>query len=412
MKVLIRGALLLDPGATPAGRRGDLLIREGRIEAIGEQLPQGDAQVIEAGGLVLAPGLVDLHVHLRYPGQTHKEDLATGGRAAAAGGVTTFCAMPNTTPAVDNVDTLQDIRLQAQAVCPVKLRQAAAITVGLRGERPTDLAALAAAGAAAFTDDGRPVLSSAHMKQALIEAARLGLPVFSHSEDLTLPPEDPASEAIAVAREIALAEQTGCPVHICHVSSAQSVRLLRDARAAGLPVTAETAPHYLTLTAEEVRGDPNRKMNPPLRGERDRQAVCAALCEGVIDVIATDHAPHSPAEKALPYAEAPNGVVGLETSLAAAITALVVPGLLSLPALFYRMATRPAEILGVPGGRLLPGAPADLVLLDPVARWRVEPDRLHSRSKNTPFAGRELTGRVKLTLVDGSVVYRDDRGET
>lgn len=406
-KLLIRGARLIDPSIPYGDRVADLLVEEGRIARIGRDLPTEDAEILEAAGLVLAPGLVDLHVHLRDPGQTHKEDLRSGGAAAAAGGVTTLCCMPNTAPTLDNAEIVRDLLARAARDCPVKVLPVAAVTHDLLGEISTDVAALAAAGAVALSDDGRPVVHSGIMKHAMEQAAEHGLTVMSHSEDLTLPGDDPASEAICVAREIALAEQTGCPVHICHVSTAMSVRLLREAKEAGVPVTAETAPHYFTLTSEDVQGDPNYKMNPPLREDADRLAIREALADGTLDVIATDHAPHSPEEKAQPYDRAPNGIIGLETSLALGITALVEEGLLTLPELLYKMSTLPARILGIQAGTLLPGTPADLVLFDPEQRWRVDADKLHSKSRNTPFAGKELVGRVKYTLVNGTTVYAD-----
>ncbi len=407
MSLLLQNATLIDP-AKGTCQVGDLLIQKGRIAAIGPSLSSDGARRLDATGLTLAPGLIDAHVHLRDPGQTHKEDLRTGTAAAAAGGFTTVVAMPNTTPAIDNAGLLTDTLARAATMGLVHVRQVAAISHGLRGEALTDFEALAKAGAVAFSDDGRPVVCGALMLEALRRAAAVGRPVLSHAEDLTLPGTVAASEATAVARDICLAEQSGAPVHFCHISTASSVRLIRDAKRAGIAITAETAPHYFTLTQDDegCAGNPNAKMNPPLRRLRDLQAVREALADGTIDLIATDHAPHTALEKNAPYDRAPNGVVGLETALALGITELVRRGVLTLPMLLSRMSTAPARLLGLEGGALRIGAPADLVLFDQNEPWVVEPAALHGKSCNTPFAGRTLFGRVKLTLVGGAVVYR------
>ena len=369
------------------------------------------------------PGLVDMHVHLRDPGQTHKETLHTGALAAAAGGVTSLLAMPNTAPAVDTPAVLEDI-LERAAKEPVRIYQSASITKGLKGETPTDLSALAAAGATAFTDDGRPVYNSRFMRDALVSAAALGRPVVSHCEDLELAgggimkegsvsgklgvrgiPN--AAEDAAVAREVALAASAGVPLHICHVSTAVSLAVIRAAKRDGVQVTCETGPHYFWFTEEALLSrDADFRMNPPLGSAADKKAVIAALLDGTIDAIATDHAPHSPVEKA-DFEEAPNGVVGMETSLAASYTALVRTGLMDMADLIRLMSLNPARILGIPGGTLAEGAPADLVLFDPEVRWTVEPDRLHGKSRNTPFKGMELSGKVRCTICRGQLVFQD-----
>ena len=301
MSLLLRHATLIDP-AKGTRQVGDLLIREGRIVQAGASLSPCGARVLEADGLIAAPGLIDAHVHLRDPGQTYKEDLRSGTAAAAAGGFTTVVAMPNTLPAMDNAGLLSDLQARARVQGLVRVRQVGAISRGLAGEALSDFEALAQAGAVAFSDDGRPVENGELMRLALERAAALGKPVLSHAEELTLPPELAASESCAVARDICLAEQTGCPVHLCHISTAASVRLIRDAKRAGIPVTAETAPHYFTLSREDegCAGNPNAKMNPPLRTPRDRLAVREALADGTIDLIATDHAPHADLKKAFP----------------------------------------------------------------------------------------------------------------
>ncbi len=406
MRLLIQGAKLIDPIENSV-RQGDLLVEDGIIRAVGEHLQSENALTLDANGYTLAPGLVDAHVHLRDPGQTHKEDFESGCAAAAAGGFTSIAAMPNTSPVMDQAALLAETLSRANRQGRPHVLQVAAVTKGLLGQELTDFQALSASGAIAFSDDGRPVLTAPVMEQALRLAAALGKPLLSHAEELSLPGIDPASESVAVARDICLAEQTGCPVHFCHISTAASVRLIRDAKRAGIPVTAETAPHYFTLTREclGTPPDPNAKMNPPLRGEADRKAVREALADGTIDLIATDHAPHAPEEKAQPFDKAPNGVIGLETSLALGLTELVRGGVLTLPELLCKMSAAPARLLGLPCGKLSAGSPADLVLFDEERRWTVRPEALHSRSRNTPFSGRELCGAVLLTLVGGAVAW-------
>lgn len=396
MTLIIKNAVLVTEGM----RRGDIYIKDGRFVA---KAPVG-ADVIDAAGLCAAPGLVDMHVHLREPGQTHKEDIATGTMAAAAGGVTTVLAMPNTTPATDCAEVVTYVRTRPASV---KVEACGAVTVGLAGKEAADYAAMKKAGAIALSDDGKPVQNAAVMKNAMLEAAKLEMLVCDHCEELTLPGADSASESILVARDIALAEETGCRIHICHVSAKDTVRIIRDAKAAGVPVTAETAPHYFTLTRDDVKGSTNAKMNPPLRSATDRAAIIEGLKDGTLDVIITDHAPHAAEEKALSFEKAPNGIVGLETSLALGITELVEKGILTLPELIEKMSRTPARLLGLPRGTLEVGAEADLVLFNAAEEWTVDPEKLHSKSKNTPYAGRKVRGRVKYTIVNGEVVYVD-----
>ncbi len=419
---LIRGARITDPSQGLENEPLDLLVRDGVIADFGRSL-SADAREIRADGCLLLPGLVDAHVHLRDPGQTHKEDIESGCRAAAAGGVTSVACMPNTSPACDCPDVVRQIRDKAKDAA-ARVYPVAAVTASLAGEQMTDFAALKAAGAVAVSDDGRPVPTGAMMKRALEEAASAGLPLLSHSEDLSIaaggimhegsvsrslgvPGIHPAAEEAATAREIALAAATGCPVHICHVSTKGSVELLRDARRRGVPVTGETAPHYIALTdAQLLSRDADYRMNPPLRSEQDVAAVLQGLKDGTLTVIATDHAPHAPEEKA-DFVKAPNGAVGLEPSLAVCYTKLVVPGLLTLSELVTLMAWNPARLLRVPGGTLQKGAPADLILFDPAAHWTVRPDKLHGKSRNTPFKGMALTGKVRFTMLGGRVVFAE-----
>ncbi|WP_444642051.1 dihydroorotase [Caproiciproducens sp. R1] len=421
-RLLIRGARLLDP-SNATDETGDILITDGVFAAVGGEIPCADAEVIDARGLVAAPGLVDMHVHLRDPGFTEKEDILTGCHAAAAGGVTSLLCMPNTEPTVDTPETVRYIREKAQSA-DARVYVAAAITKGLKSEELNDLAALKSAGAVALSDDGRPVVNTLLMARALRLAAELEMRVVSHCEDLFLSQggklnEGAVSERLGVkgvpaaaedcgtAREIALAAAYGVPVHICHVSTKTSVALVRDAKRRGVRVTAETAPHYFALTENELLSrDADYRMSPPLRTEEDRLAVIEGLRDGTIDAIATDHAPHTPAEKS-DFLSAPNGSIGMETSLAAGITYLVNGGLLTLTELLRLMSAAPAALLGIPAGSLAVGAPADLVLFDPGERWTVDPDRLRGKSRNAVFKGRELTGKVKKTICRGKIVFED-----
>lgn len=421
--LLIRGARILDP-ANGRDEVGDILISDGKFAAVGSRLGCDGAREINAAGLIAAPGLVDLHVHLRDPGFSEKEDILSGCRAAAAGGVTSLLCMPNTCPAADSPDTVRYI-LEKSANADARVYVAAAITKGLKSVELCDLKALKAAGAAALSDDGRPVVNTALMARAMCLAPQLGLKIMSHCEDLFLSAGGKmnegavsgqlgvqgvpaAAEDCGTAREIALAAAYCVPVHICHVSTKTSVALIRDAKRRGVPVTAETAPHYFALTeAELLRRDADSRMSPPLRTEEDRLAVIEGLIDGTIDIIATDHAPHTPQEKA-DFLSAPNGSIGMETSLAAGITYLTGPHHVGMNELIRLMSAAPAKLLGIPAGTLGRGAPADLVLFDPAARWRVDENRLHGKSKNAVFKGKELTGKVKMTVCRGKIVYQDD----
>ena len=418
MRLLIQNARIIDPSQN-LDQVGDLLLEEGRIAQIGRELSQEGAQVIDARGLVAAPGLVDMHVHLRDPGLTYKEDLYSGCRAAAAGGVTSLLAMPNTKPAMDSPETVRELLKRAQTA-GAAVYTAACVTKDLGGEELTDLKALKEAGAIALSDDGRPVVNTRRLLEALEQAPALGLVVTAHCEDLYLaagglmnegevsrrlgvPGIPAAAEDCGTAREIAAAASIGAPIHICHVSTKGSVELIRDAKARGVRVTAETCPHYLLLTDKALESkDADYRMNPPLRGEEDRLALIQALKDGTIDAISTDHAPHSPEEKG-DFLKAPNGSIGMETSLAATLTAL--KGVLTLPEILAKMSWNPARILNIPAGTLRTGANADVVLFDPEKKWVVDPERLHGKSKNTPFKGMTLQGKVAMTIFRGRVVY-------
>lgn len=402
------------------------MVEDGRIAAIGSFGAVGgiDAQTVRGSGLVAVPGLVDMHVHLRDPGYTDKEDVFSGCRAAAAGGVTSLLAMPNTSPVTDTPEVVAGI-LQKARQADARVYVAAAITAGLKSEALSDLGALRDAGAIAVSDDGRPVTDTRLMAEAMKLAPKLGLLVTAHCEDLYLASggilnEGEVSRALGVkgipaaaedcgtAREIALAAAYGVPIHICHVSTAGSVALVRDAKRRGVKVTAETCPHYFMLTEEALRKrDADYRMNPPLRTEADRMAVIEGLRDGTLDAVATDHAPHTKEEKAV-FEKAPNGSISMETSLAAGITALVKPGYLTLSALVEKMSCTPAKLLEIDAGTLRQGAPADIALFDAGETWTVDETRLHGKSRNTPFKGMELTGKVKMTICRGKIVYRDE----
>lgn len=389
---------------------------------------------VDAEGLAVLPGLVDLHVHFREPGFPEKETIRTGCLAAARGGVTTVCAMPNTKPVADSVETLELIDRAAQAANGVHVLQLAAITLGESGDALTDYCALNAVqnesmrllgrGLPAVSEDGKSVMNPRLMREAMSVIHANGLKVFSHAEEIGLcggsmrlgsasqrlgvlgiPAE---AESIIVARDILLAEATGCPVHFCHISTASSVSLIRWAKARGIPVTAETGPHYLTLTDEDVQAENGHfKMNPPLGNRRDQEALIEGLIDGTIDAIATDHAPHTAEEKNRPMMNAPFGVTGLETSFCVSYTTLVKSGLMTLPTLIERMSTRPAEILGLERGKIEPGAAADLTFVDLNETFVVDPSKSLSKAKHSPFAGREFSGAVKITFVDGHMIYKD-----
>lgn len=421
MNTVIKNARVVSPADGLDGV-ADIVIEDGKIVRVGSDLSVSGAQVIDARGMVAVPGLVDMHVHLRDPGQTDKEDILTGCAAAAAGGVTALLCMPNTNPTVDTPETVAYILEKARRA-KAKVYVAASVTKGLASKEPSDWQALRAAGAIALSDDGRPVENTGFLRDAMRQAPALGMTVAAHCEDLYLAAGGKinegevsrqlgvkgipaAAEDCGTAREIALAAAENVPVHICHVSTKTSVALVRDAKRRGVRVTAETAPHYFSLTEQELlRRDADYRMNPPLRTAADVAAIAEGLADGTIDCIATDHAPHTPAEKA-DFEKAPNGSVGMETSFAVAYTYLVRTGVLTLPQLVEKMAVNPARILGVNAGTLAAGAPADIALIDLSEQWTVDPCRLHGKSQNTPFKNRTLTGRVKMTLLDGEIVFQ------
>lgn len=421
--ILIRGGRVIDPSRGTDGV-ADLLVEDGKVAAVGRgvEAPEG-ARIIDASGKVVAPGLIDLHVHLREPGQEDLETVASGAMAAAAGGFTAVCAMPNTDPVTDNQAAVGFIVSQAQRAGKARVYPIGAVTLGQRGEQMAEFGELVGAGAVAVSDDGKPVASSHMMRTALEYARTFGIPVANHCEEMSLALGGAmheglvstrlglkgipaAAEEIMVARDIILAELTGGHVHLCHMSTRGSVELIRRGKEKGIRVTAEATPHHFSLTHERCSGyDTNAKMNPPLRETADVEAIRQGLKDGTIDVIASDHAPHHYDAKEREFDHAPNGIIGLETALGVAIRDLVESGVLTLPELIDRMSTQAARIFHLPGGTLAVGAPADVVVFDPAERWVVRPEQFHSKSRNTPYAGTELTGRTHQTVVRGRVVY-------
>ena len=426
MQVLIRGGRLIDP-ASDTDAVEDLLLVDGRVAEHGPRIDAPEAELIDARGCWVTPGFVDLHTHLREPGQEYKEDIATGGRSAAAGGFTGIACMANTQPVNDDPATTDFILDRARQDSPVRVYPVAAATKGLEGKVMTEMAALKAAGAVAFSDDGKTIMDTGVMRRVLEYSKLVDAPVITHAEDRTLVgagvvnegmistklglPGNPAmAEELHVSRDVMLAEFTGAHLHVAHVSTRGGVEHVRAARERGVHVTAEVTPHHLTLTdAEVLEYDTNAKVAPPLRSKADRDACRAGLCDGTLDAIATDHAPHALHEKDLDFREAPPGMIGFETALGAVLE-LVRTGEITPLELVRRLATTPARILRVAGGSLEPGQVGDVAILDPEETWIYDPTKGFSKSVNSPWTGRSLTGRVRKTLVDGSVVYDVEKG--
>ena len=419
--ILIQGGRMIDP-IKKVEQVGDVVIRDGKIDGIGVYENDGRyEQVINASGCVIAPGLVDVHVHFRDPGLTYKEDILTGANAAAAGGFTTVICMANTKPTVDNIDTLQYVIEQAKKT-GIHVLASASISKGLKGETLTDMAALKEAGAVGFTDDGIPLMNGKLLQQAMEQAAKLGLPISLHEEDpcfikhnginhgsvsekLEIYGSPSVAEDSLVARDCMIALDTGAKVNIQHISSAKAVEAVRLAKKMGANVYAEVTPHHFTLTEYALlKYGTLAKMNPPLRTEADRQALIQGLQDGTIDMIATDHAPHSREEKSKALTEAPSGIIGLETALALGITELVEKGYLTLPELIEKMSLNPARLYGLDCGKMEEGAKADLVIFHPKESFTVE--KFYSKSANSPFIGWKLKGKIHYTICDGKIVYK------
>ncbi|MFH1032950.1 MAG: dihydroorotase [Pseudomonadota bacterium] len=420
--LLLKGGRLLCP-ASGLDQAGDLLIKDGLIAALGRDIDEPGAQVVDCAGLLVTPGLIDLHVHLREPGQEYKETVASGSAAGAAGGFTGLCCMPNTSPVNDSRAVTELVLQKARAAGLCRVYPVGAITLGLKGQALAEMAELKEAGCVAVSDDGHPVADSRLLRRAMEYAAGFDLPVVCHSEDTRLSAggvmhEGPTAtrlglkgiphqaEVICVERDLNLARLSGARVHIAHVSCQGSLEAVARAKDAGLAVTCETAPHYLMLRDQDVGDyDTNFKMNPPLRTAEDIRALRRGLAEGIIDAVATDHAPHSVLEKEVEFDQAAFGVVGLETALGVVLQ-LVEEGSLSLGQAIARLTSSPARVLGLPGGRLQEGGPADITVIDPARSWTVEPKEFRSLSRNTPFAGRVLPGRAVLTVLGGRVTHR------
>lgn len=419
--MLLKNGFLINP-RTNTNQITDIRITDGQISELGSSLsPLDDEQMIELDGLTVAPGLIDTHIHFRDPGLTYKEDLHTGALAAAKGGVTSVICMANTKPTVDSVETLKDI-LTRGAEEKIRIYQTAAVSQGLKGEIMNDFDALKAAGACGFTDDGIPLLDADFCSKAMEKAAQLNMPISLHEEDksfitnngvnagevskkLGIKGSPSIAEEVMVARDCMLALHTKAPVVIQHISSGNSVALVRLAKKLGADIHAEATPHHFTLTEEAVLTYGTlAKMNPPLRTEKDRLAIIEGLKDGTIDLIATDHAPHSEEEKNKPLTEAPSGITGLETSLGLGITNLVKIGHLTLMELLEKMTWNPAALYHLPSGSIEKGAPADLVIFDPDEKWTA--DTFLSKSSNTPFKGAELYGKIHYTICRGEVVYK------
>jgi dihydroorotase len=424
MNLLLRGGRVIDPSAG-VDQVQDLFIHDGKIAEKDEAaLNDPELVVLDVSGKFVVPGLIDIHTHLREPGHEYKETIASGSEAAAVGGFTSIACMPNTNPINDNRSTTEFILKRAAECGMARIYPIAAISLKSEGVMLSEFWDLKEAGAVGFSDDGRPVTNSALMRRALEYASSLGMPIISHCEDINLSAGGvmhegdvsaeiglvgipAAAEEIMVARDIILAEYTGAHIHIAHVSTAGAVRLVREAKARGVRVTAETAPHYFTLTDEAVRTfDTFAKVYPPLRGATDREAIRTGLNEGTIDAIASDHAPHARTDKELEFDYAANGITGLETSLALSLS-LVAEGVLTFPELIRKMTINPARIIHVPQGTLQGGADADITVIDPDREWIVDPTTFRSRGKNSPFGGRQLRGKAILTIVGGEIRYRD-----
>lgn len=422
MKILIKNGHIIDP-ANGIDEVTDLLVDNGIIAEIGKNsdLDGIEMQIIDAEGMIVAPGLVDMHVHLREPGQEYKETIETGTRAAVYGGVTSVACMPNTSPVCDNETVVRYIKEKAKESGYANVFPVGAVSKGLEGKYLAEIGEMAFEGAVAITDDGHPVENSALMRRAIQYSDMFDVVVISHCEDMSLGEGDmnegfvatemglrgipAAAEEVMAARDILLAESLGGRVHIAHISSKRTVQLIREAKKRGVRVTCETCPHYFSLTDEACRGyNTNAKMNPPLREAEDVEAIKEGLKDGTIDCIVTDHAPHHPDEKNCEFGMAKNGIVGLETSLGLGIKNLVNEGVLTMSQLIEKMSLNPSRILGISKGTLSVGSGADVVIFDPKKPWKVDIDKLHSKSKNSPFDGFELYGKPEYVIVGGEIV--------
>ena len=423
MKTLIQNGYVLDPESKQEGML-DVLIEDDRIIKVAKQISDVADKVLDAAGCYVMPGFIDLHVHLRDPGLEYKETLETGGKAAARGGVTTICAMPNTKPVIDNGEKVTDVHNRAKTDSPVHVIQIGAITIGQQGEELADIAGMAKAGCHAISEDGKSVMNASLYRQAMKSAKENEISIFAHCEDITmveggvmhadekaqalgLKGITNAVEDVIVARDILLAKETGVQLHLCHCSTEDSVKLVEAAKKEGLPVTAEVCPHHFAMTTDDItEDDGNFKMNPPLRGKADVEALKAGLKADIMDVIATDHAPHASEEKNCSMTKAAFGIVGLETMASLTYTELVETGIITPMQMAEKTSYNPAKILGLEQkGAIAEGKIADIVVFDPTVEYVIDKNTFYSKGKNTPFHGRKVKGDIRYTLVDGNVVY-------
>lgn len=424
MKLLIKNGNVIDP-ATNTDAVLDVLVEDGVIKTVAPSISDDADRVIDASGLVVAPGLIDMHVHFRDPGQTHKEDIKTGSKAAAKGGFTTVCCMPNTNPVIDSEETVKYIIDKSSEEKYTNVLPVGAVTKGMKGEEITDIAKLKAAGICAISEDGKSVMDEDVYSEAMEKAAKLNVPVLAHCEEINLVKGGVMNadsnaeklglkgitnevEDIIAQRDINLAEKLGTTLHLCHCSTKDSVEMLKVAKDKGVKVSGEVCPHHFTLTTDDIPSDDaNFKMNPPLRTAEDRDALIKGLSEDILEVISTDHAPHSEEEKSKGFEGSPFGIVGLETSVGLTVTKLVKPGHITLKQMIEKMSYNPAKILGIDKGTLKEGSVADITIFDADEEYTVDKNDFESKGKNTPFDGYKLFGKVKYTILDGEIVYND-----
>lgn len=422
MILLIKNGTVINPGDKTI-TKADVLVKDGKVTKIAPAIKDAEADILDAKGCYVMPGFIDLHVHLRDPGLEYKEDIQTGGAAALHGGFTTIVAMPNTKPVADKPDVIHYVKHKAEAVTKVHVLQAGAVTKGQKGEELADIRGMAAAGSPAISEDGKSVMNAQLYREGMKIAAEEGLAVLAHCEDINMVHggvlnADAKSkelgfagitnsvEDVIVARDILLAKETGVRLHLCHCSTKDSVRMVELAKEEGLPVTAEVCPHHFCMTSDDItEDDANYKMNPPLRTKEDVEALKKGLADDIMDVIATDHAPHAAREKEQGIQKAPFGIVGLETAAALTYTELVKPGILTPMQMAEKMSYNPAKVLGLEKGTVAEGSHADLTIFDPECEWVIDPAEFLSKGKNTPFGGKKVTGKVKATIVDGEIAY-------
>lgn len=423
MKLLIRNGRVIDPSCG-MDETADILVEDGKIEQVASGIKETADRVLDADGCYVMPGFIDLHVHLRDPGFEEKETVVTGARAAARGGYTTILAMPNTKPAVDNPDVVRYVHQKAENLAPVHVLQIGAVTKGQNGTELADIKGMAEAGSPAISEDGKSVMNTEVYRRGMIAAKEAGIPVFAHCEDkdlvcggvmqegdrakeLGLPGIGNVVEDVIEARDIILAKSTGVQLHLCHCSTAGSVALLKAAKADGIPVTGEACPHHFTLCDEDIPcDDSNYKMNPPLRSRADMEAIRQGLKENILDVIATDHAPHTAQEKGQSMKTAPFGIVGLETAASLTYSELVLKGYLTPMQMAAKMSTNPAKVAGLDKGSLQAGKEADIVIFDPEETYEIHAADFAGKAKNMPYEGRKVTGKVQTTIVSGQIVYQ------